>query len=31
MLKVNFYELNSIEDRELRFAVIVAKHKGKWM
>lgn len=31
MLKVNFYELNSIDDSELRFAVIVAKHKGKWM
>lgn len=31
MLKVNFYELNSIEDSELRFAVIVSKHKGKWI
>lgn len=31
MLKINFYELNSIKDSELRFAVIVAKHKGKWI
>lgn len=31
MLKVNFYELNSVEDSELHFAVIMAKHKKKWV
>lgn len=31
MLKVNFYELNSIEDSKLRFAVIMARHNGKWI
>ena len=31
MLKVNFYELNSVEDRELHFAVIMARHNGKWI
>ena len=31
MLKVNFYELNTIEDDKLLFAVIMAKYKGKWI
>ncbi|GFZ32954.1 DNA mismatch repair protein MutT [Clostridium zeae] len=31
MLKVNFYKLGLIKDSELRFAVIVAKHNGKWV
>lgn len=31
MLKVNFYELNKIEDRRLKFAVIAAKCNGKWI
>ncbi|QNO16661.1 NUDIX domain-containing protein [Alkalicella caledoniensis] len=31
MLNVNFYELNSVEDKKLRFAVIMASYKGKWV
>ena len=31
MLKVNFYELNSIEDSKLAFAVIMSKFKDKWI
>jgi len=31
MLKVNFYELNTVEDSQLLFAVIMAKHEGKWI
>lgn len=31
MLKVNFCELNSIEDSKLHFAVIMARHKEKWV
>ncbi|SHH33664.1 8-oxo-dGTP diphosphatase [Clostridium collagenovorans DSM 3089] len=31
MLKVNFYELNSIEDNKLAFAVIMSKFKDKWI
>ena len=31
MLKVNFYELNTIEDNKLLFAVIMAKFNGKWI
>lgn len=31
MIKVDFYDLNTIEDSELTFAVIMAKHKGKWV
>ncbi len=31
MLKVNFYELNTVEDSKLQFAVIMARHKGKWI
>jgi 8-oxo-dGTP diphosphatase len=29
LLKVNFY--NDIEDSQLKFAVIVSKHQGKWV
>lgn len=31
MIKVNFYELNTIEDNKLLFAVIMTKYKGKWL
>ena len=31
MLRVNFYELNTIEDRKLLFAVIMAKYDEKWI
>jgi 8-oxo-dGTP diphosphatase len=31
MLKVNFYELNTIEDSKLLFAVIMTKFNGKWI
>lgn len=31
MVKVNFYDLNAIEDTKLKFAVIMANHKGKWV
>ncbi|SCG82446.1 NUDIX hydrolase [Proteiniborus sp. DW1] len=31
MLKVNFYELNTIEDSKLQFAVIMARYEGKWI
>lgn len=31
MLKVNFYELNTVEDSKLQFAVIMARHEGKWI
>ena len=31
MLKVNFYESNTIEDNKLLFAVIMAKFNGKWI
>lgn len=31
MLNINFYELNSVEDKKLRFAVIMASYKGKWV
>ena len=31
MLKVNFYELNTIADNKLLFAVIMAKFNGKWI
>ncbi len=31
MVKVNFYNLNSIEDSKLLFAVIMAKYKDKWV
>ena len=31
MLRVNFYELNTIEDSKLLFAVIMAKYNEKWI
>ncbi|WIV11522.1 NUDIX domain-containing protein [Proteiniborus sp. MB09-C3] len=31
MLKVKFYELNTIEDNKLQFAVIMARYEGKWI
>lgn len=31
MLKVNFYELGTIDDSKLKFAVIVTKYKEKWI
>ncbi len=31
MLKVNFYNLDTIENDQLKYAVIVARHKGKWI
>lgn len=31
MLKVNFYDLNSVEEDKLKFAVIAAEYKDKWI
>lgn len=31
MLKVDFYELNTVEDSKLLFAVIMARYEGKWI
>ncbi|CAA7602308.1 Nudix hydrolase domain protein [Acididesulfobacillus acetoxydans] len=31
MLKVNFYELNTVDDSQLLFAVIMARYEGKWI
>lgn len=31
MFKVNFYELNTIEDNKLKFAVIMTKFNGQWL
>lgn len=31
MVKVNFYELNTIEDNKLMFAVIMTKFNGHWL
>ncbi|WP_353093185.1 NUDIX domain-containing protein [Tissierella praeacuta] len=31
MIKVNFYDLNTVEDIKLQFAVIMAKYRGKWI
>lgn len=31
MVKVNFYELNTIGDNKLKFAVIMTKYKGQWI
>jgi len=31
MIKVDFYDLNTIEDSELAFAVIVARYNDKWV
>ncbi|SMC18443.1 8-oxo-dGTP diphosphatase [Clostridium acidisoli DSM 12555] len=31
MVKVNFYELNSIQDNKLKFAVMMTKFNGQWI
>ena len=31
MLKVDFYDLNTIEDSKLEFAVIMARYNNKWI
>lgn len=31
MIKVNFYEINTVEDSQLLFAVIMARYGGKWI
>jgi 8-oxo-dGTP diphosphatase len=31
MFKINFYDLNTIEDNKLLFAVIMTKFNGKWL
>lgn len=31
MIKVNFYELNTIDDSKLKFAVMVTKFNGQWI
>lgn len=31
MLKINYYELGSIDNDKLQFAVIMAKYKNKWI
>ncbi|CAK7086253.1 NUDIX domain-containing protein [Tissierella sp.] len=31
MIKVNFHDLNTIEDDKLQFAVIMARCEGKWI
>lgn len=31
MLKVNFYELNKVEDNKLLFAVIMSRYNGRWL
>ncbi|WMM23922.1 NUDIX domain-containing protein [Tissierella sp. MB52-C2] len=31
MLKINFYELNKVEDSQLKFAVIAAKYNERWI
>ncbi|MBU5313847.1 NUDIX domain-containing protein [Tissierella carlieri] len=31
MIKVNFHDLNTVEDAKLQFAVIMAKYEGKWI
>lgn len=31
MIKVNFYDLNTIEDNKLRFTVIMARYSDKWI
>lgn len=31
MLEVNFYKMNEIEDSLLEYAVITARHQGKWV
>ncbi|NLY44579.1 MAG: NUDIX domain-containing protein [Tissierella sp.] len=31
MITVNFYNLNTVENSRLKFAVIMARYKGKWI
>lgn len=31
MITVNFYDLNTVENSKLKFAVIMAKYEGKWI
>lgn len=31
MIKVNFYEIDSIDDKKLLFAVIVTRYNGQWL
>lgn len=31
MIKVNFHDLNTVEDAKLQFAVIMAKYEEKWI
>mgnify|MGYP000848406787 CR=1 FL=1 len=31
MLKINFHELNTVENSKLQFAVIMARYKDKWI
>ena len=31
MVKVNFYELNTIEDNKLKFAVMMTRFNGQWI
>jgi 8-oxo-dGTP diphosphatase len=31
MMKVNFYNIDNVEDSKLKFAVIAARYKGKWI
>lgn len=31
MLKVNTYDIDNVEDNKLKFAVIAARHNGKWI
>ena len=31
MLKINFYELNKVEDSQLKFAVIATKYNERWI
>ena len=31
MLKVDFYELGTIENSELSFAIVMAKYNDKWI
>lgn len=31
MPKINFYELNTVENIQLKFAIIVSRYKEKWV
>lgn len=31
MLNINFYKLNSVDNNNLKFAVIMARYRGKWV